>query len=326
MATDLFDDHNYCKPDKKNVKINKTENYDSFNICQENILAYKINNNELMELDIQNCVEIQCNDEIQNDFSEKVINFNSINSIAESRDSNDDASELNCSKIVENFNANSTFEDVSFNNIPKVINGSTEKENECIINDGTENRRSQCSINNLPLNNENNTFTSYSTEDSGIESMDSLLLTESEDSFLLDSGDVHCYSFSKEIDGARKSYFNKRKAINSSVSSISTNVDNSKVTQDQNEVPAKKYCTTKRSREVIISEESPVIEGEYEESRRVTRLLVKTSCEKPMKCIDNTPGKLVWGYFRTVYWPGNFFLESFMGSFSLFYIPHLINT
>ncbi|XP_008204446.1 DNA (cytosine-5)-methyltransferase 3B isoform X1 [Nasonia vitripennis] len=303
MAMDLFVDHNYCKLNKSNVKIDKAENYDNFNISQENILAYKINNNELMEFDIQNYVEIQCNDEMQNDISEDVINFNSINTNTENRYFNNDATRLNCNEIAKDVNFINTLEDMNFNNISNVINNSIATENEHSMNDSMANSGSQCLINNLPLNNHNSTFTSYSTEDSGIESMDSLLFTESEDSFLLDSRDDHCYSFSKERDGAKKSYFNKRKAESSSAASISTNIENSDVIKDKSEVPAKRNRTTKRSREVIISEESPIIEGKYEESRRVTRLLVKNSDEKPVKYIDNTPGKLVWGYFRSGWWP-----------------------
>lgn len=305
MATDLFDDHNYCKPNKNNVKINKAENHKNFNICQEKIFAYEINNSELMEFDVQNCVEIQCNDEIQNDVLEKVINFNS-NINIENIDSNNDVPKLKCSEIVEEINSINTLDDVNISNISEVINSSTTAtENEYTMNDNMEIIESQCS-NDLPLNNHDSTFTSYTTEDSGIESMDSLLFTESEDSFLdccLNTD--HCYSFSKEKDGEQKSYFNKRKADLTSVAIISTNVENSDEIKDKSEIPAKRFC---KSREVIISEESPIIEGEYDESRRVTRLLVKTSDEKPVKYIDNTPGKFVWGYFRSGWWPGKFFI------------------
>ncbi|XP_058794757.1 DNA (cytosine-5)-methyltransferase 3B-like isoform X2 [Phymastichus coffea] len=107
------------------------------------------------------------------------------------------------------------------------------------------------------------TSTTYTTDDSGIESCDS---TFAEDSSLKKTDD--------QVD-------------------TTTTI-----------ISKKRNCATKRSRETLISEESPVIEGQFELSRRVTRLQLKCNNEKSTKpTVDNVPGKIVWGCFSSGWWP-----------------------
>jgi hypothetical protein len=289
-------------------------------LSNHNYSVYNNSNEEFGKINGKKCLETTKNLDIK-----KEIIFENKNKI------NEDFSEVdiqNSIEISEGFNENGKD---NFDGTAVKLKHMSNRKNEII---GIKKERYfNTDVETISSYNEDrDRFCSFTTDDSGIESSNSVFM-ENEKSFIKSTtalpnviigvksviADDCINTRNQDKNNLIKNYTSNYRESNyvyssekdSEMDTESHSEFNNAVTmqyaenfKDYNQVSKKKYFISRKSREVFVSEESPIIEGEFEQCRRVTRLLVKNNIPIPAKHIESTPGKLVWGYFRSGWWPG----------------------
>ncbi|KAJ8667726.1 hypothetical protein QAD02_009389 [Eretmocerus hayati] len=313
----VIDDHDYCSL----VEIDS--DIDSSDLdCDEKIVEIQKTNHEskIPEFDMQQSNETDCHETLKNiDMIDQIQNIDMIDQVHELSLPLDD--NLNFVEYSIQENVEIEFDEGVANSVIVEKSGEVphnpDDDSEVKMGPILENMDLNCGdVVDQSVHEHDYSLSSSIADDSGMESMDSIL-NESENSFM--EGSSICTANKKSSSNSNANLSencitrtaepstvtetqgnNKRK---SSVLDADISEDNVESVDDLSTNPAKKSISSRKNRELLLCDESLIIEGDYENSRRVTRQLVKSHVEQPIKLIDVVPGKLVWGYFSTIWWP-----------------------